>query len=571
LLEGGNRKLRTAVVGLSLAAVAAVSAIPAAADSAPPSPTNSATPTTVTADALPTVQINGVAWAQLVVGNTVYVAGQFTRARPAGAAPGASETVRNNMLAYNLTTGALISGFNANLNGGAYALAAAPDGSRIYVGGDFTRVGSATRNRIAAVNPSTGAVISSFAPSVNSGVRALQARGSFVYLGGSFTSITAAGRTTSRAKLARVTTSGAVDTWNPLVSTTPDPSAPTFSGRVNALQLSPTGDRIVIAGSFTHLNGSNRPGYGLGMVSTSGTGRTNLAMNVNNVVRNAREDSSITSLASDGTYFYGTGYIFGTSGNLEGAFSGRWSDTNINWIEDCHGDSYGVYPSTVSSVVYVVGHPHYCANLNGPLGTPGYPNMATGAQRMVAFSKAATGRLRADTMGYPSFTNQPAPTLQNYFPQMDVGSFTGQKQAAWAVSGSGKYVVVGGEFPRVNGVGQQGLVRFATSDIAPNRRGPRLRGSSFPLSLSAPAAGQVRVAWTANYDYDNSQLTYRIYRNGSSTPFATVTGLSTWWQRPAMSYVDTRAGSGTKSYVVRATDRFGVDVAVSATASITSS
>ena len=62
----------------------------AQADSAP----LAGTPATVTADALPTVQIDGVAWAQTVVGNTVYVGGNFTTARPAGAAAGTQETPR---------------------------------------------------------------------------------------------------------------------------------------------------------------------------------------------------------------------------------------------------------------------------------------------------------------------------------------------------------------------------------------------------------------------------------------------------------------------------------------------
>ena len=47
-----------------------------------------ATPVTVSTDPLPTVQINGVVWAQIVIGNTVYATGQFSQARPAGAAPG---------------------------------------------------------------------------------------------------------------------------------------------------------------------------------------------------------------------------------------------------------------------------------------------------------------------------------------------------------------------------------------------------------------------------------------------------------------------------------------------------
>ena len=35
-----------------------------------------------------------------------------------------------------------------------------------------------------------------------------------------------------------------------------------------------------------------------------------------------------------------------------------------------------------------------------------------------------------------------------------------ERQAAWAVTGNGDYLVLGGEFPSVNGVAQQGLVRF---------------------------------------------------------------------------------------------------------------
>ena len=41
------------------------------------------------------------------------------------------------------------------------------------------------------------------------------------------------------------------------------------------------------------------------------------------------------------------------------------------------------------------------------------------------------------------------------------GTYTGQSQAAWSVSGNAKYISYGGEFPTVNGTKQQGLVRFA--------------------------------------------------------------------------------------------------------------
>src|SRR3954452_15326299 len=89
-----------ALLALLLAMASLVLPAAARADSAPTDPANPATPATVTADGLPTVQVNGVVWSQGVVGNTVYAAGRFTAARPAGAAAGTNQTTRNNLLAY---------------------------------------------------------------------------------------------------------------------------------------------------------------------------------------------------------------------------------------------------------------------------------------------------------------------------------------------------------------------------------------------------------------------------------------------------------------------------------------
>ena len=68
-----------------------------------------ATQTAVSADALPTAQIDGVAWSQVVSGNTVFVGGKFQTARPAGSAPGVNTVARKNLLAYDITTGKLTS------------------------------------------------------------------------------------------------------------------------------------------------------------------------------------------------------------------------------------------------------------------------------------------------------------------------------------------------------------------------------------------------------------------------------------------------------------------------------
>ena len=122
------RSVAGAVVALMASSIAAVAlgVGVAGADTAPVDPTE---PETVAADSLPTVQIDGVVWDQVVVGNTVYATGSFTSARPAGSAAGTNETPRSNILAYDITTGNLITSWAPTLNAQGRTLEASADGS----------------------------------------------------------------------------------------------------------------------------------------------------------------------------------------------------------------------------------------------------------------------------------------------------------------------------------------------------------------------------------------------------------------------------------------------------------
>ena len=101
-----KRSMRVLVSSVAVATGLTFGILPNAAfaDTAPTPPE----PETVSNDALPTVQVDGVVWSQVVVGNTVYVGGKFTTARPAGAAPGTNTVPRSYILAYDITTGELI-------------------------------------------------------------------------------------------------------------------------------------------------------------------------------------------------------------------------------------------------------------------------------------------------------------------------------------------------------------------------------------------------------------------------------------------------------------------------------
>ena len=218
----------TAVAGLLTAGLALLGlAVPGTA-TADTRPVSAGEPATVAADALPTVQVDGVVWAQVVVGNTVYAAGKFGTARPAGAAAGTQETVRNNLLAYDIRTGALVTSFAPDLNAQALTLAASPDGTRLYVGGDFTRANGQVRNRVAAYDTRTGTLVSSFAPSVSSQVRSLAATNDTVYLGGNFSALGGV----SRSQLAAVRASdGGLLPWAPCPARARRPATATATRR----------------------------------------------------------------------------------------------------------------------------------------------------------------------------------------------------------------------------------------------------------------------------------------------------------------------------------------------------
>ena len=543
--------------GLSAVALTVPSAV---ADTAPQNPNDPKSPVTVSSDALPTPQINGVVWDTAIVGNTVYAGGSFTNARPAGSASGQNVVARGNMVAFNVTTGVMTS-FAPSFNGQIRSLAVSPDQTRLYVGGEFTSVTvggtTSTRRRIAAFNTATGALITSFAPSVNYDVNAVTATNTTVYAGGSFLGV----GSVNREKLAAFNASnGALLDWAPAAT---GPSA-----EVTAIVVNPAGTKVAVGGSFTALNGSSNPGYGLGMVDAT-TG-ANLPMAVNSVVRNASATAdpnangagSITSLSTDGTAIYGTGYTYlRAGGTFEGTFSASWDGGTINYINDCHGDSYDT--AQIGQAVYSVGHPHYCENIDGfrqgAGGVGDYPY-----HRAIATTKIATDTVswEPDQGRYYSFEGQPAPSPLGWYPDLNAGTYTGQSQGPWSVTGNASYVVLGGEFTRVNGAAQQGLVRFAVSSIAPNDQGPQYFNTTYPLNVSSTEAGQARVNWGINRDSDNEYLTYRVYRDTQNAAglIHTRSVSARYWNPFTMGFTDTGSTltpGSTHQYRVQVSDPFG--------------
>ncbi len=422
------------------------------------------------------------------------------------------------------------------------SLAVSPDGTRLYVGGDFTTVNGLTRNRIAAFDLPARSLSNDFAPSANAAVWDVTATDSVVYAVGNF------GRMSSndRAGAAAISRAGALLPW-----------APVLDGRGSAVAVSGDGAKVVVGGSFAMVNGSSDPGRGMAMVDAV-TGAT-LPFSANGVVRNSGENGGITSLKSYGDSVYGSGYTFGRDGGtLEGMFRASWATGELEWVTGCHGDTYDIEPA--AGVVYGAGHAHFCGDLAGGFSQSepwSYYRAIAVTQDVARVTPAGIGSYG----GYTDFGGNSAPALLHWMPQFDTGTVSGATQGPWTVESSSKYVVFGGEFTKVNNAAQQGLVRFAVRDTAPNTDGPRLQGSNYVPTAAAVDGGHLRISWPLNYDRDSEFLTYRLIRDGVlGSPIHEVTAQSkpADWAFPGLTYLDTGVAPGsTHTYRVRVQDSTG--------------
>jgi len=504
-----------------------------------------------TAAPLPTVQIDGVAWGQLVVGDVVYVVGSFNSARPAGAPAGQQEVPRSNILAYDLSTGELIEDFAPTLNGAGRSLALSEDGKTLYVAGEFDRVNDEWHSRLAAfdISQGHGTLISSFQPVFSTTVKDIAVAGDTLYVGGYFTKVNKQQRT--RLAALKASTGELLD-WTA--------SAEGPNAQVYAIEVSPDHSKVVIGGSFSSVNGSSRPGYGMALLDAS-TGEV-LPMPVNDTVRTAGEKAAIFDIAVDDAGFYATAYsAVGRldEANLEGSFKADWNGKLI-WLEPCHGDTYGIAPT--KEIVYTVGHAHSCETIYG------FPNMPEvrkdGSHPLYVRAMAFTNSPDTTTPqggvadGYQDWSTSglKSPTIIGWYPDLEAGKVTKMSQAAYKVDVTDKYVLMVGEFIEADGKVQQGIVRY------PRRAGqptlpPEGKAENLAAKAEVTTSGSVKVSFTATWDRDDPTLTYSLYRDNETTPVATEKISDTRWALNDHSLEDTTCSAGEHTYRLVVSDPSG--------------
>lgn len=493
-------------------------------------------PETVGADALPTWQVNGVVWSQAIVGNTVYVTGKFSRARPPGVARGgAGEVDAANLFAFDLRTGARVPGFSHALNGQGLVLRASPDGSRVYVGGDFTTVDGTPRAHVAAFDTATNALVAGFRPYVGGQVRALAVTADTVYLGGNFEA--AATLSEIRSLAAFAVGDGAQRDWHPIVGG-PSPV-------VYAMVVAPRGDSLVLGGGFDLIDGAEATG--MGKVSLDGKVRPWAA---DERLKTSGLRGAITSVRTDGRSIFGTGMSYSDpAARFEGTFSANPDDGTIIWVNDCLGDSYDT--AAMGGVVYSVHHNHDCRTI----GEFGDTVPRSRWLKATAIPDQPRGTITELDDYKWDFRGLSYAGLLQWYPDLAFGTATTSGQAAWTVSAANGYVVLGGEFPRVNGTAQDGLTRFALPSVGPRLSGPSIGDGSTP-ALDVRGEG-VRVSWTAGWDADDATLSYTVLRDGR--PIARLDAASAFWHLPGLTALDAGDHRGSR-YSVQVTDPDGNQV-----------
>ena len=143
----------------------------AAAGPVPPTTTISSTPIafdTTDGDILTITKVSGAATGEIAIG------GNFAHV----ITPGGTVYAAKNFAVFSESTGAVLYAGNAN----SYVRAISSRAGTIYVGGDFTTFGGASRARLAALSPSFA--VTSWAPSSAKAIRAISADATGVYYGG---------------------------------------------------------------------------------------------------------------------------------------------------------------------------------------------------------------------------------------------------------------------------------------------------------------------------------------------------------------------------------------------------
>ncbi len=300
------------------------------------------------------------------VGNTIVAGGKFDAVKQTKTS---ALITRNNIYAFDATTGAILPGFAPVVDGEVDALWPGPDGTSVFIGGKFNNVNGVISRKIARLSLSTGQAVSGFkVPFINGPVNDFAIAGGRLFVGGQFDKVNGIAHS-GLATLNPAT--GALDpymnvqltghhSWN---------GGATGFARVGVYKFDITanGQRMVAVGNFKLGNGGDHDQVVMiDLGSTSATVANWHTNGFDGPCASSAFDSWVrdVSFSPDGTYF-----AIATTGAPAGYLcdsASRWENTsgsslNPTWINYTGGDSLWSVAVT-GSAVYVGGHQRWMNN-----------------------------------------------------------------------------------------------------------------------------------------------------------------------------------------------------------------
>ena len=412
--------------------------------------------------------------------NRVFIAGDFTSLQNT---TGNNLTVLNqsSLASYNLTTGLIDRNFRPTFGGGGVrAVEASPDGTKLFVAGDFNTVGGVARQKVASLNLTTGAPISGFAftQSTNNQATALAATNSTVYVGGKFSRINGQLRTALAAVSA---TTGAVDmAFDNQLS-----GGIGVNGTLSVPQLKLTHDdsKLLVVHTGRQIDGQDRLGMGIINTATkqllpwrSRLWDDNL-LRVGGVTRIYAAD-----IAPNDQYFVvgsGSGGDAPPISDTAIAYpltAAALNDQNVDplWVSRAFDSIYSV--AITESAVYIGGHFGFLESPTAPQPWPGLDNVGYGTGQGLSGYGLGDDVVRRDHIGA---VDPATGTAIEWNPTGGSNSFEGNK----AMEATARGLFIGGDGMFQGGV-RTGRVAFYDFNTAPAAAQPN-------TTIVAPIEGRV--------------------------------------------------------------------------------
>lgn len=436
-------------------------------------------------------------WAIEQIGDRIFMGGRFQQVTD-----GQASIDQPFLAAFEAGTGQYISSFVPQLDDAVHALAASPDGNRLFVGGVFQNVNGQPIDAIVALDPITGAIDTSWTGDLNGApsVRSLTVLGDWLYASGSFGAVVSSTGNNAAKGAIRfdVTTGGHDPAWRPILT----------GGAVWGIAPSPDLDRVYMAGYFQEVNGEPVVGGFAAVSSIDGS----LVQGV--------EDININTTSTSRQYLYdvvvANGYVW-IAGSEHFVQVLNESDLSLHrfHLADPRGDYQDL--EVVGDRVYAGCHCRNSAVMQSAEGVIWFRTPPAGEESAPLIAEGPTSWVAA----FDAITGEWIPT---FVPDIEAA-----RAGVWAIHGDTNGCVwFGGDLTFAETDPVDSVIRLC-EDGTLDTEVPSIPG---PVQVGAIGADSVDLSWAASTD--NVGVTgYQVFDSAtnfivgsSSTNSVTLDGLA---------------------------------------------